>query len=522
MTILKDPEIRLDKRPILEYDGGIVMQEKSQTQIDYEKIRKATRIGVPLSITTYTLPHEIEIYISEVLTCFLSEINQERLKDYLAYCINELTTNAKKANTKRVYFVEKKLNIQDSRDYEVGMKTFKEDTLSNIGYYLQLQKDAGLYVKVIMQVKSDTIVLEIRNNSEMTKTEYKRVFDKIARSRQFTTLEEALTQVLDDSEGAGLGLVIMILMLKKVGLNDDNYQLKVENGETITRITMPMDVKTQEQISGLTAEIVSYIDALPKFPEDLARIEKLLNDPDSKMSTIASCISNDPSLTADLLKLVNSAAFALSKECHSITEAVKLIGIRGIKNLLYSIGTIKVLGNKTDEQKRLWEHSYRSAFYAYNLARNFLHSSVVTEDAYVCGLLHDLGKIVFSALHPDLLAKIQHLKEEHSIPDKVFASLLAGINHTEIGAALAEKWNFPPALIAVIRYHHTPDLAPDENSALVCTICLADLMIHYSEGTIEYYQIDKKLLQMFSITSEAHLQKICASFQTGFDAEQAR
>ena len=81
-------------------------------------------------------------------------------------------------------------------------------------------------------------VITIRNNSEMTKKEYMRVFDKIARSKQFTSLEEAFSQVLDDSEGAGLGLVIMILMLKKVGLDDENYHLLVENGETITRIVM--------------------------------------------------------------------------------------------------------------------------------------------------------------------------------------------------------------------------------------------------------------------------------------------
>jgi len=105
------------------------MQEKSQTSVDISKIQKATRMGIPLSITTYTLPHEIEIYIAEVLTYFLIEINQERLKDYLIYCINELTTNAKKANTKRVYFAEKKLNINDSRDYDTGMKTFRRRAL---------------------------------------------------------------------------------------------------------------------------------------------------------------------------------------------------------------------------------------------------------------------------------------------------------------------------------------------------------------------------------------------------------
>ena len=82
------------------------METQSLTQLDVPKIQKATRMGVPLSITTYTLPHEIELYIADVLACFLAELNQERLKDYLAYCINELTTNAKKANTKRHLYMQ--------------------------------------------------------------------------------------------------------------------------------------------------------------------------------------------------------------------------------------------------------------------------------------------------------------------------------------------------------------------------------------------------------------------------------
>lgn len=419
------------------------MVTKSQITVDSEKIRKATRMGVPLSITTYTLPHEIELYISEILALFLEELSQERLKDYLSYCINELTTNAKKANTKRVYFIEKKLDINRPRDYEEGMKGFKEETLSNIDYYLRLQREAGLYVKVIMQIKNNSIMLEIRNNSEMNKTEFKRVFDKIARANQFETLEEAFSQVMDDTEGAGLGLVIMMLMLKKVGLSDECYEVLVQDGETITRITMPIDTLTQKHLSELTKEVVSYIDELPQFPENIAQIQKLLNDPDSKLSDIAAHISNDVALTTDLLKLVNSAAFSLAKQCTSITEAVKLVGIRGIKNLLYSIGSIHILGSTSEEQKALWEHSYKSGFFAYNLARNFLKKHVVTEDAYVCGLLHDLGKIVLSALYPELLEKLEGVKKTHNIPDKVFDTLLTGINHAEIGAALAEKWNFP-------------------------------------------------------------------------------
>lgn len=498
------------------------MQEKNKTMVDKEKIKKATRMGVPLSITTYTLPHEIELYIIDVLSCFLEEINQERLKDYLAYCISELTTNAKKANTKRVYFHEKDLDIHDNKDYEIGMKTFKEDTLSNINYYLQLQKDAALYIKVLLQLKGNTIILEVRNNSEMTKTEYKRVFDKIARSRQFTSLEEALSQVLDDTEGAGLGLVIMILMLKKVGLDDENYHLVVEKGETITRLTIPLDLVLQDQIQELSKEIVKYIDALPKFPENIARIEKLLNDPDSKLSQIALQISNDVSLTTDLLKLVNSAAFALPKKCTNISEAVKLIGIRGIKNLLLTVGTLNALGSQTHEQKEMWEHAYKAAFFTYNLARNFLHNKIVIEDAYVCGLLHDIGKIVFSSLYPEILKKIEEARKEHNIPEKVYNLILSGQNHPDIGAALAEKWNFPPSLVQSIKYHHQPENAPEEYRLLTSVVCFADLVIHYLDHDIEFYQINPNLLTLFNINDEVQLEKVASSLEKVFSQESAR
>ena len=116
----------------------------SEVSLDTAKIQKAVQMGVPLSITTYTLPHQMEMYMAEVLTAFLKELNQENMTEYLVYCLGELTTNAKKANTKRVYFKEKGLEISDPRDYATGMETFKVDTLENIKYYLQLQKKSRL------------------------------------------------------------------------------------------------------------------------------------------------------------------------------------------------------------------------------------------------------------------------------------------------------------------------------------------------------------------------------------------
>ena len=129
--------------------------------VDGEKIKKAVQSGIPLTITTYTMPREIEVYLAEVLTIFLQQVDQEKLKDYIIYCVQELAGNAKKANTKRVYFAERGLNLNNPEDYKEGMSTFKNDTLSNIGHYLKLQKDKGLFIKLIFQVKKHVIYVEV-------------------------------------------------------------------------------------------------------------------------------------------------------------------------------------------------------------------------------------------------------------------------------------------------------------------------------------------------------------------------
>lgn len=488
--------------------------------VDASKIKMAIRSGIPLSITTYTLPHEMEVYMGDVLTAFLTELNQQHMIQYLSYCLNELITNAKKANTKRVYFKEKGLDITNEADYAEGMKNFKEDTLNNIKYYLQKQKEAGLYVKLLLQMRNNKIKVEVRNNSALTVFEYKRIHDKLACAQQYTSVEEALTQILDNTEGAGLGLVIMILMLEKIGLTEENFQTLCENGETITRIILPLSEKTQNEISLISSEFIKAIDDLPQFPDNIAHLNRLLSDPDSKMSDIAMQISNDVTLTGELLKLVNSAAFSLPAPCASIADAVKLVGIRGIKNLLYTIGTIESFTKVSGSKEELWTHAYQVAFYSYNLARNFCaNDRHAVDDSYICGLLHDMGKIIFETAHPELLEKVLKICEAKGASEETFEKLISGVNHGEIGAQVAEKWNFPDVIVNVIRYHHEPENAPKEASSVAAIVYIADLMAHYQQHEIDYYQIDPLILNQFKITGEDQFKKISDRLQTAFEKE---
>jgi len=497
------------------------MAKAQKITVDRAKIRLAIETGVPLSITTYTIPHDVEVYMSEVLTVFLVELNQKHMIEYLSFCLSELITNAKKANTKRIYFKTKNLDINNEKDYSRGMSTFKEDTMNNIHYYLDLQKKAGLYVKLILQMRKNKIKIEIRNNSELTVFEYKRIHDKLSRAQQYTSINEAVSQILDNSEGAGLGLIIMILMLTKIGLTEENFQILCENGETITRIILPLSKETEDSLSKLSEEFVKTINELPQFPENITKINRMLNDPNSKLSDIAMSISNDVSLTAELLHLVNSAAFALPTPCRNIVDAVKLVGLRGIKNLLFSIGSMATLSSGNDEKKKeIWNNAKKVAFFSFNLAKNFCSSErQIVEDSYICGLLHDIGKILFQTAHPNMLEDIKKRCSQKDIPMPIFELMIAGVNHGQIGAMITERWNFPDVITNVIRYHHDPDMAPPEFQKLTSLISLASLMVDYHDGKIDFYQVDESLLEKFNIVSHEQFDHIVNRLGQTLDKE---
>jgi putative nucleotidyltransferase with HDIG domain len=206
----------------------------------------------------------------------------------------------------------------------------------------------------------------------------------------------------------------------------------------------------------------------------------------------------------------------------SISEAVKMVGIRGIKNLLYSYGTLKILGDDTIDKKTLWEHSYKTAFYAYNLIKNFRKDRNLLDDVYVGGILHDMGKIIFANVHPDLLNKIKNFCGEKDLPPSTFEDLAAGMNHAEIGALVAEKWNFPEGLVASIRFHHDPASAPADYKDLIDTVYLANMFCELEAGNVTFDQFEPAVLESFGINNKKQIEGLLERFSTGFKKENQR
>lgn len=487
-----------------------------------DRARDAARNQKPFVIKSYKLPPHTEAQIEEVLGVFLGELDREILKDSLAYCLRELAVNGKKANTKRVYFEEKGLSLENDEEYARGMETFKNETLDNIAYWLDRQEEAGLYVKVSFHIQGRDLHITVGNNTLITRKEQIRIYDRIARSRAFRTMEEAMTSVLDDSEGAGLGIVILVLMLKKLGLDEEAFDIDVEGSETVARLIVPMDKTKVEHLTQVSRELVEHIESLPQFPESILQLQKLLEDPEAEMNEIARVLGQDPSLTADLLRTVNSARYMLSRRMDNVVEAVKVVGLRGLRQMLFSYGTQRVLGDGTenDVSQSLWEHSQRTAFFAYGIARNVYKRKDILDDVYVGAILHDMGKIVFSNLHPDVVRHIQEFTHAKGIPSSVFEEMNNGIDHAEVGARLAERWNFPDVLVAAIRYHHAPLKAPASFRDVVAVVYVANELAN-AVGE-QYDQIDGRVLRMIGVKSREQLQQIHTRLATQYDREFAQ
>jgi HD-like signal output (HDOD) protein len=484
--------------------------------IEKSKVLHAARNGIPLVIKTHALPPQTEADLEEILLIYLEELGQAEVKDHLAYCLKELTVNAKKANTKRVYFKEKGLSLDNPSDYEKGMKSFKNDTLSNIGHYLELQEQQDLYIKVTYLIRNNVLHFSVRNNVPIKPKELTRVYDRVARSRAFENMEEAFSEVLDDSEGAGLGIVIMILMLRKMGLTEKSFDLNSANNETVASLAIPMNRVKLERVTMVADEIIGEIDSLPPFPDNLSRLQKLLGDPDVKFEQLAIQLSNDPAMTADLLRYVNSAKYGMRKKIETIQDAIKIVGIRGIKDLVYPYGAHKLLDKYMAKQRHLWQNAAKVSAYASDLARLHKLSKDDQSQAQIGGILYNLGQIILSFIHPEQSKNIMEFCRTKSFSIETFDDLTNAINPAEIGYRIAEKWDFPEELVMIIRHQNQPQLAEPSLQPIICVIHLAGSLLSVEQDLMGYGQINAGVVRALGLSDLAKLEAEHKALQANY------
>jgi HD-like signal output (HDOD) protein len=497
--------------------------EQSQSdfgKIDLGTIQQSVSKSIPVTFKLRSFTRDQHGVLDRILEIFLSELGLEGIQETLSYCTKELLVNAHKAVAKRTYFQRKGLSITDPDDYKNGMKQFLFYLQNNAAEGAQQPADGDSDLVLTIHATGGVLIIRVSNRGELTHEEYTRISERIVKARGYTSFYEALSSVRDVTEGAGLGIVILVQFLKRIGLGEEAFSIESEEGSTTASIEIPVNQVQLDKIRALAEVVARDIDSLPHFPENVMILLSMTKDPKSQVNTLAKKISADPTLTADLLRLVNSAYFMLPRRVIDILEAVKLIGLKGLQNLLLSYGTQKVLGQTYRHMRSLWDHSYQTALYAYLLARSLKRSYSLLDDVYVTGILHDLGLIVVAYLHPSLQKKIRDFCNEKNIPLKVLEDFSYGLNHADTGGLIAAKWNFPDQLVEGIKYHHEPLNAPLRHKDVVFCVYLANMMSNIERELVTFEQIEKPILKDFGIENEAHFAKIHEQFKRVYEQQR--
>jgi putative nucleotidyltransferase with HDIG domain len=214
---------------------------------------------------------------------------------------------------------------------------------------------------------------------------------------------------------------------------------------------------------------------LPTLPHVAMEVSRLANSSTSSMSDIVRIIHNDPSLTAKMLKVANSAFYGMPKRIESLNMALVVLGMREINSLVTSICIFKAFpitpGRPTFDREKFWEHSAGCGEIAKVIAHKL--SIRVFGVEFTAGLLHDIGKIVLDQyFHEDFILALE-LSQSENIPMVEAEERILGVGHTQLGAWLSSVWNLPPNLVDAIVYHHDP-MGSKDHRTLCALIHLAD------------------------------------------------
>lgn len=228
--------------------------------------------------------------------------------------------------------------------------------------------------------------------------------------------------------------------------------------------------------------ILKKIQALPTLPSVALHILDIVLDKNANFKKVGEIVETDQSLSLKVLKIVNSPFYGLPQEVPSITHAISLLGFETLKSLVLSVSIFDdvMFGTGTTGLNKpiFWRHSLAVAAAARSIAKEMNYPA--PEEAYAAGLLHDMGKVILDQQIPEEFGQVLETIEKEERELLVIEKEQLGINHSELGYALAEKWNLPMTLRCTAGFHHgVPEgLEMDDRTlTLVNLINLCDFLV---------------------------------------------
>lgn len=237
----------------------------------------------------------------------------------------------------------------------------------------------------------------------------------------------------------------------------------------MTVLTLP----NQAQVK----RIVSQVDNLKPLPSSITRALKMMDDPEASFDQLVSILQVDQALTVRILKQANSAYYGFRAPASTLQEGIIRLGMRRLKNILLTLSFSSTLGRRLAGYNLghgdLWRHSVAVAMVAQRLAERVHYANV--DEAYVAGLLHDLGKLVLDQHFKIDWTQVLEAGREFQLSLIDVEEKLFEMNHAQVGGELAQRWELPVELIDAIAYHHMPVMAKTA-AKLTAIVHIADII----------------------------------------------
>jgi putative nucleotidyltransferase with HDIG domain len=240
--------------------------------------------------------------------------------------------------------------------------------------------------------------------------------------------------------------------------------------------------------------IVGRISNLPTPSVVFTEVTKMISDPNIATGDIARVISNDPALSAKVLKLTNSSFYGIPRTITNVKQAIVILGLEVVKSLVLSASVFDMFSKKYDLDniffEHFWKHSLSVAFMSRIISR--LHKSSLDIDSEMTfseGLLHDIGKLIIISQFPKERGAINSIVIQE--PDKSQSQAeeqILGFSHADIGGYLCSKWNLPDIFCeAIMNHHDAACVSSDPNTALVH---LSNYLAHKMDSLYNGYPPD--------------------------------
>lgn len=293
-----------------------------------------------------------------------------------------------------------------------------------------------------------------------------------------------------------------------------------------TKTTRPSGIQEIESPEARLTWLLQYARDIPPLPKVAVQVANLVDQPNTSAPQVAQALSMDQVLTARVLKLANSAFYGAPRRISTVTEAIVLLGMRTIRNMTMAVSCFDLFDRDvkgyTERRGDMWRHSLCCGYAAQQIATRVKYP--LPEEAFVAGLLHDIGKVLMSlrlatefnlALDRVIAEKITFVEAERAI---------LGFDHAQVGARMTEQWNLPTQLVSAIRWHHDPASAKADSASagapskadmlpgkLTAIVHLADLVcitlgiglggdgLHYrlQDGVLELLGLDTPAVEGF-------------------------